>query len=155
MPRNQKHCEPGPQTITRKIRARIYQARSPRPETRDVLFASTLLIPHREMFLVSEELSGSRQRHIHDTIVDVRHRGKRYSFRIFYKRHKKLPRNRAVRESAKRVMDGDILVVAFGPESVRVTCAEDSRKRRTCCLNETGQTHQPFQAKRFPNTASL
>ncbi|KAJ3709585.1 hypothetical protein C8R42DRAFT_598022, partial [Lentinula raphanica] len=96
------------------------------------------------------------QRHIHDTIVDVRHRGKRYSFRIFYKRHKKLPRNRAVRESAKRVMDGDILVVAFGPRvGARNMRGRLEEAAAHVALMKLAKHISPFRQKRFPNTASL
>ncbi|KAH7872422.1 uncharacterized protein C8R40DRAFT_1052363, partial [Lentinula edodes] len=65
--------------------------------------------------LASDELSHPRtQSYVHDTIVSISHLGKRYKFRLFYKRHKLLPVNQAIQHLADVSLEGDVLVLVCG-----------------------------------------
>lgn len=60
-------------------------------------------------------LSGARtQPYVHDIIVTVTYRRKTYTFRVFFKRHKMLSRNKAIHALANTDVRGDVLLAAVG-----------------------------------------
>ncbi|KAJ3871271.1 hypothetical protein F5051DRAFT_341151, partial [Lentinula edodes] len=98
---------------TRSLRARIYWSNSLSSQPIDVIYREDSQ-GHR-FVLASDELSHPRtQSYVHDTIVSISHLGKRYKFRLFYKRHKLLPVNQAIQHLADVSLEGDVLVLVCG-----------------------------------------
>ncbi|KAJ3885406.1 hypothetical protein GG344DRAFT_59283, partial [Lentinula edodes] len=98
---------------TRRLRARIYRSNSLSSQPIDVIYREDSQ-GHR-FVLASDELSHPRtQSYVHDTIVSISHLGKRYKFRLFYKRHKLLPVNQAIQHLADVSLEGDVLVLVCG-----------------------------------------
>ncbi|KAJ3965043.1 hypothetical protein EV361DRAFT_811329, partial [Lentinula raphanica] len=60
-----------------------------------------------------EELAGDTiDSKVHNMIVSITHRRKKYKFRVFFHRHDDLPINQSVLDWANESMEGDLLVVA-------------------------------------------
>ncbi|KAJ3897220.1 hypothetical protein F5879DRAFT_814131, partial [Lentinula edodes] len=98
---------------TRSLRARIYRANNLSSQPIDVVYREDAQ-SHR-FVLASEELSHPKtQSYVHDTTVSISHLGKRYKFRLFFKRHKLLPVNQAIMRLANVSMEGDVLVLVCG-----------------------------------------
>ncbi len=95
------------------MRARIYRADDLEAQPIQVFYREDPRRPHRGRYiLAADELSHPKtQSYVHDSIVTIQYRRKTHTFRVFYKRHKLLPINRALQGLE---MEGDILVVACG-----------------------------------------
>lgn len=102
--------------VVRSVRARIYRANQLLGQPTQVFYREDPRhLQSGRYLLVADQLSDARmQPYVHDSIVTTNHRGKRYVFRIFYKRHKLLPMNQALQQLAGVQMEGDVLVVAVG-----------------------------------------
>ena len=102
--------------VVRSVRARIYRANQILGEPTQVFYREDPRQLQRGRYLLAaDQLSEPRmQPYVHDSIVTTCHRGKKYVFRIFYKRHKFLPVNQALQQLAGVEMEGDVLVVAVG-----------------------------------------
>lgn len=105
------------QTSMHVLRARIYSARGAKPLTTNVPYTSSKSVMNAEVrFVVPEACfdDAVRQSYVHGTVVRCRFRGRRYSFKLFYKNHVSLPLNRALPELLREGMRGDVLAVAYG-----------------------------------------
>ena len=74
--------------------------------------------PNRRYLYAADELGYRRQQsYVHDIIVNIAVGGRRYRFRVFFKRHKALPENQAIKAlpGATVTFDGDVVLAAIGP----------------------------------------
>ncbi|KAJ3873307.1 hypothetical protein F5051DRAFT_337890, partial [Lentinula edodes] len=141
------------------IRARIYRAGRATSEPLRVFYRKDLTqLGQGRYVLAADELSHPRtQPYVHDSTVEIVHRGKRYKFRLFYKHHKLLPPNQAIQQLANVTMDGDILVVACGTK-VNVRNFRNRLEVRAAekAVRRFAQHITPFRARRrFPASAFL
>lgn len=97
--------------------ARLYPANAPKPSYINVAAHTDPRRPELKRFVVVDgQLTGHRiQAYTHDVESTIRRNGKTYTFRIFFKRHRKLPVNRSLGALREAGVRGDILVVACGP----------------------------------------
>lgn len=102
--------------VVRSIRARIYRANQASGEPTQAFYREDTRQLHKgRHLLISDQLSDPRiQPYVHDCIVTTVFRHKRYVFRVFYKRHKLLPVNQALRRLTGVDMEGDVVIVAVG-----------------------------------------
>ncbi|KAJ3752069.1 hypothetical protein FB446DRAFT_605450, partial [Lentinula raphanica] len=97
------------------IYARLYPAQGHYP--RPVLARYRENHPARgnRFVLASDTLAGPNiQSYIHDTILNIHHRRRLYRFRVFFKRHVRLPVNQSIQRLSGIRMEGDVLLVACG-----------------------------------------
>ncbi|KAJ3769379.1 hypothetical protein FB446DRAFT_648748, partial [Lentinula raphanica] len=138
----------------RSVRARIYRANSQTSEFTQVFYREDPRRPQRGRFvLASEELSrSSTQPYIHDCVVEVVHRRKRYKFRVFFKRHKKLPINQPILQLSNARMDGNVLVVACG---TKVSVKNLGSRLEACAANKAVQRFAQYIAPRLRTRRSF
>ncbi|KAH6910963.1 hypothetical protein BKA70DRAFT_1220043 [Coprinopsis sp. MPI-PUGE-AT-0042] len=109
---------------TLPIRARLYCADNTEAESVSVptLESHDGRYPLVEAFLADEKI----QPFIHDCLVTVSYCGRRHQFRVFYKNHKLLKRNRSLPHNS--TWRGDILVVRGGVKTFGVNLrAKDTK----------------------------
>ncbi|THU76232.1 hypothetical protein K435DRAFT_655195, partial [Dendrothele bispora CBS 962.96] len=103
------------QFVSKGVRTRVYHADRATPSSVIINYRENRAQPGRRYLLVLDAFSGARtQPYVHDVIVSVIYRRKPYKFRIFFKRHMLLPKNRAIRELTGVDIEGDVVVAAVG-----------------------------------------
>ncbi|KAF9064072.1 hypothetical protein BDP27DRAFT_1230994, partial [Rhodocollybia butyracea] len=138
----------------RSVRGRIYRANGQTAETIQVYYREDTLYPERGRYvLAADELMGTKQQpYVHDSVITIEHRRKKYTFRIFYKHHKLLPINQPIQALGGVAMEGDVLVVACG-KKVAVRNFQNSREIRAAenAVRRFVQRLSPFRDRRsFP-----
>lgn len=127
------------QTGPNTLRGRLFSTRRPQALTVQVPFTSTApTSPTKTRFVVSEACfyDADRQPYIHSTLVNAKFRGRKYSFKLYYKNHVALPLNHSLPELSREEIRGDVLAIAYGSKvgersfTGMETAAADSVVRR-------------------------
>ena len=105
-----------------QIRALLYPWQGTSPRGIPVPFQGDRRHPQRRRYLyVAPELTRCDSRdYVHDVILDGTYAGRRYTFRVFFRRDCRLKKNAAIRRlsgGGQATFEGDVLVVAMGPRS--------------------------------------
>ncbi|TRM59715.1 hypothetical protein BD626DRAFT_408616 [Schizophyllum amplum] len=104
---------------TKRFRALLFPCQKARPKAVEATYQGDRLHPERGRYVfASEEMDHRRlQPYIHDIVVSTTYRRERYTFRVFFKRHRHLPQNAAISAlpGATVTFDGDVLVTSVGP----------------------------------------
>ncbi|KAE9382938.1 hypothetical protein BT96DRAFT_1009845 [Gymnopus androsaceus JB14] len=156
---NQIPLLPSRTMVARSVRARIYRTCQPSGEPTQVFYREDPHQPQRGRYLLAaDQLSDPRmQPYVHDSIVTIFYRGKKYVFRVFYKRHKFLPINQALQNLAGVLMEGDVLVVAMGSK-VGIRNIRDNLEMRVAerAVQKFAQKLAPFRNRRtFPSSITV
>ncbi|KAJ3717721.1 hypothetical protein C8R42DRAFT_586514 [Lentinula raphanica] len=116
MGRYQVPCPRSRTTIHKSFRALLFPADGPTSEAVEVFYREDPVNHKGQRYvLANEELTGSEvNQFVHDIIVSITHRRKKYAFRVFFRRHVDLPINQSVLNWTNEMMEGDVLVVACG-----------------------------------------
>ncbi|KAJ3779633.1 hypothetical protein GGU10DRAFT_382120 [Lentinula aff. detonsa] len=156
---NQIPLPPSHTMVVRSVRARIYRANQILGEPTQVFYREDPRQVQRGRYLlVADQLSDPRmQPCVHDSIVTTCHRGKKYVFRIFYKRHKCLPVNQALQQLAGVEMEGDVLVVAVGKKvGIRNIHSNLEMRAAERAVQKFAQKLAPFRNRRtFPSSIEV
>ncbi|KAJ3779030.1 hypothetical protein FB446DRAFT_630835, partial [Lentinula raphanica] len=106
------------------IRARLYPAQGPSPQSTVAYYKENRprygrRRPFQNRFVfASDLLSDARlQPFVHDVVVSVQFGGQTRKFRVFFKRHVRLPLNQTLQNIGVHGFEGDVLVVAFGKQA--------------------------------------
>ncbi|KAJ3753727.1 hypothetical protein EV360DRAFT_74277 [Lentinula raphanica] len=142
-------------TRTHSVRARIYRFNGARSQPVQACYQEeTSALGKRRYVFATETLSYPKmQRYVHDSIVDVVYYGRLYTFRVFYRRHKRLPTNQRILQLTGIEMDGDVLVVAYGTRfGVRNFRGNVEAQAADEAVRKLARALTPFRTKRkFPS----
>ncbi|KAJ7474685.1 hypothetical protein B0H11DRAFT_2282216 [Mycena galericulata] len=126
MVNNRRFIKNHPRTFHNFLRGRVYSASSPLPSFLPIYTRSASANPNDSRFPCVESVMDGLgfQPHVHDITVTLKHGRATSTFRIFFKRHIRLPHNAALD------IQGDLVVMRSAhknPESVVNTRSSDRR----------------------------
>ncbi|KAL1657530.1 hypothetical protein EV715DRAFT_268667 [Schizophyllum commune] len=138
------HQKPLKKTSTlyaRTLKALLYPWNEKRPKAVSVTYQGDRRHPERGRYVYAgEELDHQkRQPYIHDLIVHGTYNRRQHQFRVFFKRHCRLPKNAAIRalRGATVSFNSDVLVVAMGPRNgIRNLRGVNERLAANACLRQ-------------------
>ncbi|KAJ3744548.1 hypothetical protein EV360DRAFT_90165 [Lentinula raphanica] len=116
MGKHQVPCPRSKTVIKKSIRALMFPADGLTSEKISVFYREDPVRLKGQRYVdADEELTGDTiDSKVHDLIVSITHRRKKYKFRVFFRRHDDLPVNQSILNWANEDMEGDVLVVACG-----------------------------------------
>ncbi|THV00403.1 hypothetical protein K435DRAFT_854751 [Dendrothele bispora CBS 962.96] len=143
---NQVYVSPLASPVSKRIRARLYPADRQVPLSVSSYYRGD---PTQRYVLALDTLSGAKtQPYVHDVVVSVTYRRKAYKFRVFFKRHKLLPINQAVRQLAGIDVEGDVLVVAVGKKvNIRNLRGREENRAADLALRRLMQRLTPLRTR--------
>ncbi|KAK7443824.1 hypothetical protein VKT23_015605 [Stygiomarasmius scandens] len=140
------------------VRTRLYPANSSNPLTISTYFHENTSHPGRRYLFALDTLTDARtQPYVHDVVVTIIYRNKTYKFRVFFKRHKLLPINRAVRRLCGVNVEGDVLLAAVGKTvEIRNLRGGDERRAADLAVKKLMNFLSPLRTRRrFPAEVSV
>ncbi|KAK7448104.1 hypothetical protein VKT23_013862 [Stygiomarasmius scandens] len=142
----------------KSVQTRLYPANSWNALTVSTYFHENTSHPGRRYLLALGTLADARtQPYIHDVVVTITYRNKTYKFRVFFKRHKLLPINQAIRRLSRVSVEGDVLLAAVGKTvEIRNLRGGDERRAADLAVKKLMRFLSPLRTRRcFPAEVSV
>ncbi|KAI5895832.1 uncharacterized protein SCHCODRAFT_02495829 [Schizophyllum commune H4-8] len=159
MTMNQVPLPESSSNFTKHIQVLLYPYEEERPKAIKAVFEGNRRHAQRRYLFADAKLRWREtQAYVHDILTTSKYNGRKYTFRVFFKRYKGLPKNQAIRAlaNAANAFEGDVLVAAIGPDvGLRNLNTALQRRAANNAVAKLSRRLTPFRKKRFPARITL